>query len=92
MKSFTLKAYGLPWDVRVLARHPDLKKDVGTCDTEKCEIIIGKKYTDAQQRCILLHEILELVSTANGLDLPEGTIKIFENGLYHIIHDNKLRF
>lgn len=92
MKSFTLTAYGLPWKVLVLAKHSDLKEEVGTCDTENCEIIIGKKYTAEQQDCILLHEILELISIVNGLDLPERAIKTLESGLYHIIHDNKLRF
>lgn len=92
MKSFTLKAYGLSWDVRVLDKHPDLKGHVGTCDAEKCEIIIGKKYKEGQQRSILLHEIIELVVEVNGLSLNENCVKALESGLYHIIHDNKLRF
>lgn len=92
MKSRKMKAYGLPWTIRALKKHPDFKDSVGVCDVLNCEILIANKYSEGQQSSALLHELIELVNEVNGLDIPENTVKALESGLYHIIHDNKLKF
>lgn len=92
MKSFKIKAYGQEWRVEVAEDHPDMKEDWGVCDPAKNEIRLDGKLREDQQGSTLLHELIELVSTTNNLDIPENVVKILEAGLYHIIHDNKLKF
>lgn len=102
MKSFKMKAYGLIWNVKALKNHPDLKTEMeggdeeeskfGVCNTARGEILISTRFKEDQQQSSLLHELIELVSTSTGLNLSENIVKTLESGLYHIIHDNRLKF
>ncbi len=92
MKSFTIKAYGQKWKVKVLKKHPKLKGMFGRFDGDSNIIYIDAASSEYQQKAALLHEIIHLIEFCNGMDYKEEAISILESGLYMVIHDNKLRF
>jgi len=90
MKSFSFKAYGLKWRVKIVSKHEKIVGNFGYCSIEDQTIYIAKNATEDQQKSTLLHELIHLVEQTNQLNMSEHTVLVLEAGLYSIIVGNRI--
>lgn len=92
MKSFNFVAFGQKWKVKVCRTHPKIIDQFGYLEEDENIIYITTDATEDQQWSTFLHELIHLVSLANGLNLSENTTLCLEGGLFQILKGNKITF
>ena len=63
---------------------------LGTSLVYKNTIFLDNSASETHQESTFLHEILEIISVLNKMDLTETQICVFETGLYQVLMDNRL--
>ena len=90
MKTTPIVIYGQDWIIKYPKRHKLFKKVVGWANHTKNEIVIQSKLPETQQKSIILHELIHIITEANDIDLTETETKALESGLFSVI-DFELR-
>jgi len=88
----TLKIFGHNYIVRM---HDDGvlgNNNLGTFLGRQTEILINRRQSKTQMESTLLHEIIEVINSHQGLGLKHKQINRLETGLYQVLKDNELGF
>lgn len=64
----------------------------GYCDFEREIIKLCTRYTEDQQKCTLVHELVHAVDDMNEIGLTEEQVVKLGKGLYQLIKDNPNMF
>ncbi|WP_167957958.1 hypothetical protein [Anaerosporobacter faecicola] len=64
----------------------------GCCYYEEETIKLCTKYTENQQKCTLVHELVHAIDNMNDIGLTEDQVVKLGKGLYQLIKDNPNMF
>ncbi len=76
--------------VKIIEKGIDDGANCGLCNFQECWIKIDKLNPIQIKKTALLHEIIEFINIANGLNMNHNQISVLENSLWQVLHDNKI--
>lgn len=82
-----LKIGGITYEVKLISG----LADCGSTKFDNSTILINKDQTEERQATTLLHEIIEVISEHNDLNLSHQTIQTFESNLFQVLVDNFIK-
>ncbi len=78
-----------------IIKDPDWDKQqgaIGSCSTNVKKIYIDSTFVRSRRDETFLHEIFEALSYHLQLHLEHDKLSALSEGLYQVLHDNKIRF
>ena len=87
----TVKIGGHIYDVAIQAREKENGVNkLGSSSVYQNKIWLTNEQPQSQMESTFFHEIIEVISALNKLELSEDKICILENQLYQVLKDNNL--
>ena len=82
-----IKIAGIQYDVQYCSNE-EMNGLVGSADFNRQLIKINKDHTEQTQEIAAVHELLHIISDADGIGLTEEQIKILTHGIIAVHKDN----